>query len=141
MAKKNWKEKEIVKMVKEITYKGKTIEELKKMDIREFAKYVDARTRRSILRQYDVIEKFLKKCKELKEKRKPIRTHVREMVIVPEMIGLTIHVHNGKNFVPVNIELEMIGHRLGEFSITRTKVQHGAPGIGATRSSAAASVK
>jgi len=128
-------------MVKEITYKGKGIEELKILDIREFAKIADSRTRRSILRQYNDIEKFLKKCKELGEKRKPIKTHLRELVIVPSMVGYTIQVHNGKTFVPIAITVEMLGHRLGEFSITRSKVQHGSPGIGATRSSAAASVK
>ena len=57
------------------------------------------------------------------------------------MIGLTIQVYNGKTYVPVRIITEMLGHRLGEFSVTRGKVQHGAPGIGATRSSAAMSVK
>ena len=57
------------------------------------------------------------------------------------MVGLRIHVYNGKEFVPVQIEREMLGHRLGEFSVTRTKVKHGAAGVGATRSSAALSVK
>ncbi|MEM2861057.1 MAG: ribosomal protein S19 family protein, partial [Nitrososphaerota archaeon] len=66
---------------------------------------------------------------------KPIRTHAREMVILPEMVGLTIHVHNGKEFIPVQITPEMIGHRLGEFSITNKRVQHGRPGVGATKSS------
>lgn len=128
-------------MVKEVTYKGKGIEELKSMDIREFAKITDSRTRRSIIRQYNDIEKFLKKCKKLEEKRKTIKTHTRELVIVPGMIGYTIQVYNGKTFVPIIITAEMVGHRLGEFSMTRQKIQHGAPGIGATRSSAAASVK
>jgi len=121
--------------------RGKTIEELNKMDIREFAKYVDSRARRTLLRQSNVIEKFLKKCKECSEKGKPIRTHLRDIVIVPGMIGLTINVHGGKTFMPVTIIGEMLGHRLGEFVMTRGKVQHGAPGIGATKSSAAASVK
>ena len=57
------------------------------------------------------------------------------------MIGLKIHVHNGKDFVPVNIDGEMLGHRLGEFSVTRQRVKHGAAGIGATRSSASLAVK
>jgi len=121
--------------------RGKTIEELNKMDIREFAKYVDSRARRTLLRQSSVIEKFLKKCKECSEKGKPIRTHLRDIVIVPGMLGLIINVHGGKSFMPVTITGEMLGHRLGEFVMTREKVQHGAPGIGATKSSAAASVK
>ena len=123
------------------THRGKTIEELKKMDIREFAKYVDSRARRTILRQSNVIEKFIKKCKECSERGKQIRTHLRDIVIVPGMIGFTVNIHNGKTFVPITITGEMLGHRLGEFVMTREKVQHGAPGIGATKSSAAASVK
>jgi small subunit ribosomal protein S19 len=64
-----------------------------------------------------------------------IKTHARDMIILPEMVGLTIHVHNGKDFVPVEIKPEMIGHYLGEFAITNKPVKHGEPGIGATRSS------
>jgi small subunit ribosomal protein S19 len=123
------------------THRGKTVEELKKMDIREFAKYVDSRARRTLLRQTSTIEKFVKKCRECTERNKQIRTHLRDIVIVPEMVGLTIHIHNGKTFMPVVIVAEMLGHRLGEFAMTREKVEHGAPGIGATKSSAAASVK
>ena len=63
------------------------------------------------------------------------------MIILPEMIGKTIKVHSGKEFVPVIIIEEMIGHCLGEFVLTRRRVEHSAPGIGATRSSAALSVK
>ena len=63
------------------------------------------------------------------------------MVILPEMIGTTIKVHQGKEFAPVMIEQDMIGHCLGEFVLTRKRVAHSAPGIGATRSSASLSVK
>jgi len=63
------------------------------------------------------------------------------MIIVPQMVGWTIYVHNGKEFIPFLVTIEMLGHCLGEFSYTRQKVQHSAPGIGATRSSAALSVK
>jgi small subunit ribosomal protein S19 len=64
-----------------------------------------------------------------------VKTHVRDMIILPEMVGLTIFVHNGKEFVPVEIKPEMIGHYLGEFAITNKPVKHGTPGIGASRSS------
>jgi small subunit ribosomal protein S19 len=57
------------------------------------------------------------------------------MIILPEMIGLTVGVHNGKDFVQVEIKPEMIGHYLGEFAITNKPVRHGTPGIGASRSS------
>ncbi len=128
-------------MAKEFTFRGKTIKELKELDTREFSKYLTSRQKRAVLRQFDTIERFISKCKKKEEKGKPIRTHLRHIVIVPRMVDMTIQVYNGKEFVKVNIMPEMIGHRLGEFSATRGKVQHGSPGIGATRSSASMSVK
>ena len=66
---------------------------------------------------------------------KPIKTHCRDMVILPEMVGLTLLVHSGKEFAPIEVKPEMVGHYLGEFVITNKKVVHGTPGIGASRSS------
>ncbi len=131
-------EKEILEK-KQFTYRGKTLEELKKLDIREFAKYLTSRERRTVLRNFDIIERFLKKCRKIEGK--PIRTHLRDLIIVPEMVNLTIQIYNGKEFLSIKILPEMLGHRLGEFAITRRTVKHGAPGVGATRSSAALSVK
>ncbi len=128
-------------MVKEATFRGKTIEELKQIDTREFAKFLKSRQRRAVLRQFDVIEKFISRCEKKQNKERPIKTHQRDLVVVPKMVGMAIQVYNGKQFIPVRIITEMLGHRLGEFSVTRTKVQHGAPGVGATRSSASLSVK
>ena len=126
---------------KEFTYRGNSLEELKKMDIREFAKLLKSNEKRTILRQYDKIQKFVMICEKKIENKKLIRTHLRSLIIVPQLIGMKIHIHNGKTFVPIQIEKEMLGHRLGEFSVTRSKVKHGAAGIGATRSSASKSVK
>jgi len=126
---------------KEFLYRGKTLEELKKLDTREFAKCLGADTRRFVMRHFDVIENFVKKCRQRSAEGKPIRTHLRHLVIVPEMIGYDIGIHNGKEFFKIKIISEMLGHRLGEFAQTRGKVEHGAPGIGATRSSASLSVK
>jgi small subunit ribosomal protein S19 len=128
-------------MVKEFTFRGKTLEELKSLDTREFAKFLKARQRRTVLRQFDIIEKFISRCEKKQSRGKPIRTHFRHLIIVPKMVGLSIFVYNGKEYVRVNIIAEMLGHRFGEFSTTRGKVQHGAPGLGATRSSAAMSMK
>ena len=128
-------------MVKEFTYRGKTLEELKQLDTREFAKFLKSKTRRSVLRQFQVIENFVNRCEKKQQKNKLIRTHLRDLIIVPKMVGLTIFVYNGQQYNKVIIIPEMMGHRFGEFSVTRSKVQHGAPGIGATRSSAAMSVK
>jgi small subunit ribosomal protein S19 len=64
-----------------------------------------------------------------------LKTHVRDMIILPDMVGLAIYVYNGKEFSSVNIKREMIGHYLGEYAITNKRVQHGAPGVGSSRSS------
>lgn len=69
------------------------------------------------------------------EKPETVRTHLRNMIIVPEMIGSVIGVYNGKTFNQVEIKPEMIGHYLAEFSISYKPVKHGRPGIGATHSS------
>ena len=128
-------------MPKEFTYKGYTLEELQKMPMDEFIKLLPARQRRSLLRgltdaQRILLEKVRKARAAMKEGKKVvIKTHVRDMIILPEMVGLTIHVYNGKEFVPIEIKPEMIGHYLGEFAITCKPVKHGAPGIGASRSS------
>ena len=120
-------------MTKEFTFRGRGLEELKKLDIREFSKYLKARARRTVLRQFHEIERFLNQSKKKQAKNKPIRTHARNMIVVPEMVGMKIYIHNGKNFVPIEISEEMLGHRLGEFAPTRARVQHGSIGVGATR--------
>ena len=82
-----------------------------------------------------------KESKKKIENGKEIRTHSRDLVIVPQMVGMKIGIYNGKEFLAITIVKEMLGHRLGEFSLTRKKVEHGAAGIGATKSSASRSVK
>ena len=124
---------------KEFTFKGKTIEELKKLSLNEIAQLLPARQRRTIKRGFTEQQKIL--LKKLRMDGKNIETHCRDMIILPEMVGKTIKVYQGKEFVPVVIEEGMIGHCLGEFASTRKKVVHSAPGIGATRSSASLSVK
>lgn len=126
---------------KQYTFRGKTIEELKALDVREFAKHVKSRTRRAVLRQFQDIESFVSRAKEKLEKGKPIKTHKRTMIIVPQLIGMKIHIYNGHEFIPVEITKEMLGHRFGEFAITRGKVKHGAAGIGSTKGSKAQAKK
>ncbi len=128
-------------MKKEFQYRGKALAELKMLDVREFAKYLPSRERRSVLRHFEVVERFVKKCILAETSNKQIRTHLRDLVIVPAMVGHNIKIHNGKEFVATKITIEMLGHRLGEFAPTRKRVTHGAAGIGATRSSASRSVK
>ena len=124
---------------KEFRYYGKTMEELKTLSLTEFAELAPARIRRSIKRGLTEQQKIL--LKKIRAQEKDIKTHCREMIILPEMVGLAIRVHNGKEFAKVVIQEEMLGHLLGEFTATRKGVSHSAPGIGATRSSAALSVK
>lgn len=119
-------------MSEEFQFRGHTLNELQKMTMDEFAELLDARKRRSIQRGLtDRQKKLLRKIRE--EDR--VRTHERDMVVVPEMVGKTIEVYNGQEFVPVDIEPAMIGHYLGEFTYNRQEVEHSAPGLGATRSS------
>jgi len=125
-------------MKKEFTFKGKTIAELKNLSLNEFMLLIPANERRHLKRGLTPLEKKL--LKDLKEKKQNIETHAREMVIIPEMIGIAIKVYNGKEFIPVFIAEDMLGHRLGEFSLTRKPVRHGAAGIGATRGTAHQSV-
>ncbi len=124
---------------KEFTFKGKTTEELKKLSLNELSQLMTSRQRRSIKRGFTEQQKIL--LKKIRANEKNIETHCRDILVLPEMIGLTIKVHQGKEFVPVIVEQDMIGHYLGEFVMTRKRVAHSAPGIGATRSSASLSVK
>ncbi len=124
------------------TYRGYALEELQKMSLEELAELLSARQRRSLKRGLtEQQRKLLEKIRKYKGKNKIIRTHVRDMIILPEMVGSVIAVYNGKEFVKVRITPEMIGHYLGEFALTRKKVEHSAPGVGATRSSKFVSVK
>jgi small subunit ribosomal protein S19 len=125
--------------LKEFKYRGKSLEDLKKLSLKELSLLLPSRERRKIKRGFTDAEKaFLDK---LQSKSKKIETHCRDMVILPQMVGRIISIHAGKEFKDVEVTAEMIGHRLGEFALTRSRVAHNAPGIGATKSSAALSVK
>ncbi|MBN2422516.1 30S ribosomal protein S19 [Candidatus Woesearchaeota archaeon] len=124
---------------KEFTYCGKTLEELKNMSLTELSKLFPARQRRTIKR--GLSEEQKKILKKIKMNDKNLKTHIRDLIVLPEMVGHTIKIYNGKEFVIITIQEEMIGHYLGEFALTRRKVAHNAPGVGATRSSAAISVR
>lgn len=123
---------------KEFQFKGKSIEELKELSIEEFAKLCTSRARRSLLRGFDkqMLKKILKANPE-----KPIRTHKRDTIIIPIMVGLTFAIHKGNSFDRVEIKPAMIGHYLGEMAMTRKRLMHGKAGIGATRSSTAISAR
>jgi small subunit ribosomal protein S19 len=128
-------------MPREFTYRGYTSEQLQSMSMDEFINLLPSRQRRSLHRGLPPEQRtLLEKVREAKEEIRKgnnliVKTHVRDMIILPEMTGLTILVHNGKQFVSVEVKPEMIGHYLGEFSVTNKPVKHGTPGIGASRSS------
>jgi len=123
----------------EFSYRGHTLEELQEMDVEEVAELLPARQRRSITRGLSVEkQKLLEETHDAGEEETandPIRTHLRDMPVLPEMVGLTFAVYTGQSFERVKVEPEMLGHYLGEFQLTRTSVEHGQAGIGATRSS------
>lgn len=123
---------------KEFSYRGKSLDELKRLSLSELADILPARQRRSIKRGFNDDKKaFIKKI----AKKDNVETHLREMIVLPAMVGKTIKIHSGKEFVPIMIIPEMIGMYLGELVMTRRKVEHSAPGIGATKSSSNQSVK
>jgi small subunit ribosomal protein S19 len=124
---------------KEFAYRGKKLDELQKMSLKEFAELLPAERRRSAKR--GLTDRQKKVYEDAKNNKPNIRTHARDMIIFPIMVGKTILVHSGKAFEAVRVESEMIGHRLGEFVLTRKKVEHSAPGIGATKSTSSISVK
>jgi len=128
-------------MPREFTYRGYTSTQLQQMSMDEFIRLLPSRQRRSLLKGLTNGQRILlaeiKESKRATEKGEKIlvKTHCRDMIILPEMIGLTLLVHNGKEFSSVEIKPEMIGHYLGEFASSIKKVVHGTPGIGASRSS------
>jgi small subunit ribosomal protein S19 len=123
----------------EFMYRGHTLDELLELELDEIAELLPARQRRTITRglsaeQEKLVEKARGKTEE-ETANNPIRTHLRNMIVLPEFVGLTFAVYTGQSFERVRIEPEMIGHYLGEFQLTRNSVEHGQAGIGATRSS------
>ena len=124
------------------TYRGVELDQLLDMNNEDLMKILHCRARRRLSRGLKrkpmaLIKRLRKAKKETAPQEKPqaVKTHLRDMIIVPEMVGSVVGVHQGKTFNSIEIKSEMIGHYLGEFSITYKPVKHGRPGIGATHSS------
>ncbi|MBR9682961.1 30S ribosomal protein S19 [Candidatus Woesearchaeota archaeon] len=126
-------------MAKEFVWHGMNEEEIKKLEMKDFLKLIPARQRRSLKRGFSETQKNL--LAKIEKGEQNIKTHCRNLVILPQMIGLFIKVYNGKDFVPIAITADMVGHYLGEFALTRKGVSHSAAGVGATRSSKAVSAR
>jgi len=125
-------------MPREFKYRGYSLEQLQGMSFESFLGLLPSRQRRSLNRGIsDEKKKLIEETRLAKDGKikNPIKTHARDMVILPYMVGLNIQVHSGREFVALEIKPEMVGRYIGEFVITNKKVVHGTPGIGASRSS------
>jgi small subunit ribosomal protein S19 len=129
-------------LAREFKYKGYSGDQVQKLSIETLMPLLNSRQRRSLDRRLstymtDEKRKFREDLKLSREGKltSPLKTHLRDMIILPDMIGLSVLVHNGKEFIPFTIRPEMVGHYLGEYSITNKRVQHGSPGVGSSRSS------
>ncbi|MGC8663302.1 MAG: 30S ribosomal protein S19 [Thermoplasmata archaeon] len=119
---------------KEFTYRGYSLDDLVNMKLDELIPIMPSRARRSLQREWN--SEQMKAFEELSDPDlEVVKTHVRDMVILPQFVGKRVQLHNGKEFQEFEIKPEMIGHFLGEFVLTRKEVRHSSPGVGATRSS------
>ena len=115
-------------------FRGKAWDNIQELEMKEFMSLLKARERRSLKRGFTEAQKSL--LRNIQANRNKFhRTKSRQMIIIPEMVGVKVGIHNGKEYVSLEIKPEMLGHRLGEFALTRKTVKHSAPGFGATRSS------
>ncbi len=126
-------------MAKELLWQGRTEEKVKEMDLKEFMTLIPSRQRRSLKRGHTEAQKKL--LKRIDAGANNIKTHCRNMIIIPSMLGKNLRVYTGKEYFLVGITLEMLGHYLGEFAHSRKSVTHSSAGVGATRSSKAVSAR
>jgi small subunit ribosomal protein S19 len=122
------------KRKKEFTYRGFTMDELLEMPFDEALGLMPSRVRRTFSRGLNEEQKVT--YDKIKDGEiEVVKTHRRDIPIIPQFVGRKVAVYNGKEFKEFEIKPEMIGHYLGEFSQTRRSVKHSGPGVGATRSS------
>lgn len=125
--------------VKKDQHLGFDDEAFKKLTLDQFIELTTSRNRRTLLRLKNNprLKSFIERVRKIKSsgKNKMIKTHIRDAIILPEWIGLTFGVHNGKEFKRVDITVNSVGKRLGDLSHTTGRVSHSGPGVGATRGS------
>lgn len=126
-------------MAEEFKFRGHTLEELQKMSLLDFANIAGTRAKRHLKRNHS--DPFYERIEKNKRSHKKIRTHQRDIIITPKMVGKIIYVYNGKEFLPIEIFPDMLAHYLGEFAFTRKRIRHGKAGIGATKSSTAVAAR
>lgn len=126
-------------MAKKIfTYRGKTLEELQGMNHEDLMQLMPSRQRRKMKKGFSEDEKYL--IEKLKSKNS-VKTHLRDMIVLPEFVGKTIQVYTGQKFEPIMIQEEAIGCYLGELALSRKRILHSSPGVGSTKSSSKVSVR
>ena len=124
-----------VRRRREFMLRGLTLPKLKELALPELAKILPARARRSIRRGFNEEQlRFLERLQTTPAD-KVVRTHCRDVLILPAHVGRRVAIHNGHEFKEVEVRPEMIGHYFGEFALTRRFEKHSGPGAGATRSS------
>merc|ERR1712166_152783 len=119
------------------SYRGIDLDKLLDLSNQDLMELFRARARRKFSRgikraPITLLKKLRKAKKETPYGEKPpaVKAHLRNMVIVPEMIGSVVGVYNGKQFINAEVKPEMIGQYLAEFSITYKPIRHGRPGMG-----------
>ena len=112
---------------KEFTYRGHTLEQLQKLSKEELAPLFTSRIRRTLKRGYP---EAAKQAEEKILAGDNVKTHTREIIILPQMVGKIIKVYNGKEFIDVRVDAEKIGHVLGDYALTRKMVKHSKAGVG-----------
>jgi small subunit ribosomal protein S19 len=126
-------------MARKFTYKGIAEEEIPNIGMEDFVRMTTSRNRRTLLRlnTNPRLKAFMDSVRKVKKAnpKKLIKTHIRDAIILPEWVGLSFGVHNGKEFRRVDITADKVGRRLGDFSHTVGRVLHSGPGVGATRGS------
>ncbi|HLD62945.1 MAG TPA: ribosomal protein S19 family protein [Candidatus Norongarragalinales archaeon] len=128
-------------MARKIVFKGIEVENIPSLSMEAFLKLIPSTSRRTLKRMGTQIKKFIEKLRKHDFTKKPMKTHFRQAVILPEMLGKRFLVYNGKDYVDILILPEMLGHKLGEYSHTIKIVRHSGPGIGATRGSKSVELK
>ena len=135
MAKARRAKKVEVRRKREFTLRGLTLPRLLELSLPELAKLLPARARRTITRGFNADQqRFLEALSE-PPKDKPVRTHCRDVLVLPAHVGRRVAIHNGHEYREIEVRPEMIGHAYGEFALTRRFEKHSGPGVGATRSS------
>jgi small subunit ribosomal protein S19 len=134
-AKRRKDRKKIEVRKKEFRYYGLSLEEMQKLSLEELMPLLPSWIRRTFKRGLTYEQNKLLEDLKNTPHDVVVKTHSRDMPILPSFIGRNIQIHNGKEFERINIQPQMVGHYLGEFALTRKKVRHTGPGVGATRGS------